>query len=81
MAARKPNLKEDTSRVYKYLRMFLTDKNGMAPTVREMAVGCAIAPSQVIHHLEILEAHGLIVRKQGMARAIWIVEDSAEDEA
>jgi DNA-binding MarR family transcriptional regulator len=77
---RKLPLKEDTARVLEYLRLVINERNGAAPSMREIANGCYMAVSQVSTHLEILEAYGLIRRAPGRARAIWLVgSDKSED--
>lgn len=75
---RKPPLKQDTARVYAFLQQYKRDYNGMAPSLREIAKACYISPSQVLTHLEILEAHGIIARAPGRARALWLLD--GEDE-
>ncbi len=73
--SRKMPLKEDTARVLAYLRSYTAEYNGMAPSVREIARACFMAASQVLTHLEILEAYGIIARSPGRARALWLLDD------
>jgi SOS-response transcriptional repressor LexA len=72
---RKLPLKDDTARVLDYLRLYIRERNGVAPSMREIAGNCFISVSQVPRHLEILEAYGVIRRTAGQARAIWLLDD------
>ena len=73
-------LKEDTARVLDYVRLYINERKGAAPSMREIANGCFISVSQVVTHLEILEAYGVIRRTPGRARAIWLVDSDEKEE-
>ena len=77
---RKLPLKEDTARVLEYVRLYISERNGVAPSMREIANGCFISVSQVATHLEILEAYGVIRRTPGRARAIWLLNHDQTEE-
>ena len=77
---RKLPLKDDTARVLDYVRLYISERNGVAPSIREIATGCFISVSQVSTHLEILEAYGVIRRAPGRARAIWLVDKEEKEE-
>lgn len=78
--SRKLPLKEDTARVLDYVRLYISERNGAAPSMREIANGCFISVSQVSTHLEILEAYGVIRRAPGRARAIWLLDGDEKKE-
>lgn len=44
-----------------------------APSVRDLAQACQISPSNVFHHLEVLQTRGIIQRDPGVPRSIRIV--------
>jgi SOS-response transcriptional repressor LexA len=67
-------LKRETERVFEYVRQYIRSRKGTAPSVREIARACFMSPSQVVMHLEVLEAHGKIARTPGRARALWLIE-------
>ena len=73
-------LKDDTARVLEYVRLYINERNGVAPSMREIANGCFISVSQVATHLEILEAYGVIRRTPGRARAIWLLNTEQTQE-
>jgi SOS-response transcriptional repressor LexA len=77
---RKLPLKEDTARVLEYVRLYISERNGVAPSMREIANACFISVSQVATHLEILEAYGVIRRTPGRARAIWLLNHDQTEE-
>ncbi|MBC8100116.1 MAG: helix-turn-helix domain-containing protein [Armatimonadetes bacterium] len=64
-------LREDTERVYQFILSYCAER-GLPPTQREMAEGCFMARSSVIRHLDMLDAHGLIVRELGAARGVLL---------
>lgn len=78
--SRKLPLKEDTARVLEYVRLYINERNGVAPSIREIANGCFISISQVATQLEILEAYGVIRRTPGRARAIWLLKNDPLEE-
>jgi SOS-response transcriptional repressor LexA len=46
------------------------EENGYAPSQREIAKQCYIAPSSVPRYLDRLEMQGRIIREEGRARSI-----------
>lgn len=76
MTPKVPLLKEDTLRVYEFLKEYLSQNHSLAPTQRQIATGCYVSVGQVSRHLDLLEAHGLIAREPGRARAIWLLTDA-----
>lgn len=67
-------MKPETARVLAFLRAYVSEHNGLPPTLREVSVACYMAISQVRIHLEILEARGLLRREPGRARALWLLD-------
>jgi repressor LexA len=54
-----------------------TEENGYPPTIRELCVAVGLrSPSSVAHHLDRLEAFGLISRDGGSPRAIGLRDES-----
>lgn len=52
-----------------------TQENGFPPTYHEMAKGLNVAStSSVAHHVDILEARGLVSRKPGCPRTLQVTE-------
>ncbi|HEX2621113.1 MAG TPA: MarR family transcriptional regulator [Phototrophicaceae bacterium] len=72
----RPNIKPDTRQVYEFIRDFIHHHSGIPPTQREIADGCFIARSAVQRHLDILEARGIIVRTDRMARGIVLADEA-----
>jgi len=65
-------------RILNFIRNFL-DKQGYAPTVRDIARGCNIStPSVVQYHLNTLEQQGYIHRDPEVFRSIQLVERKGE---
>ena len=65
-------------RILNFIRKFL-DKQGYAPTVRDIARGCNIStPSVVQYHLNTLERQGYIRRDPEVFRSIQLVERKRE---
>lgn len=65
-------------RILDFIRRFFNAK-GYAPTIRDIARGCAIStPSVVQHHLNMLEKEGHIRRDPEVFRSIRLVERGAE---
>lgn len=58
--------------VLAFIRWFQA-KNGLSPTVREIAKAIGRVPSSVHAHLDSLEREGLIVRQAGKARTLKVV--------
>ena len=67
-------LSSTRSRILNFIRGFL-ETRGYAPTVRDIAKGCAIStPSVVQHHLNILERQGYIRRDPEVFRSIQLLD-------
>ena len=64
---------EEDYALYKFLIDFFKEK-GYAPSIREIAQGIYCAPSNVMPRLCRLQNLGKITVKQGMSRAIKLVE-------
>ncbi len=66
-------------KVIQFIRKF-REKNGYAPTVREIAEGCKISsPSVVQYHLNSLEDRGLISRGREKFRSIKLTKEKEID--
>ena len=63
-----------TKAVYDFIRTYLHDHRGYAPSIREIGQGAYLAPSTVIRHLDKLEAWGLIERAANRPRSIRLTE-------
>ena len=62
-------------RILNFISSFLKER-GYAPTVRDIARGCAISTSSVVqHHLNVLEKQGNIQRDPQVFRSIRLVEN------
>lgn len=68
-------MKPETAQVLAFLRQYVTERNGMAPSLSEVSKACYMSVNQVRIHLEILEARGLLRREPRRARAIWLLDD------
>jgi repressor LexA len=72
------NVSNTRLRILNFIRNFL-DKQGYAPTVRDIARGCNIStPSVVQYHLNTLERQGYIRRDPEVFRSIQLVEKKRE---
>lgn len=67
------DLTERQAEVLAYIKRYIA-KNGYAPTVRGIAERFDIAINAAAGHLRCLEAKGKIVRAEGLARAMRVVE-------
>ncbi len=59
----------------KYILDFIYEfqsHNGYAPSVREISQEVGTVPSNVHHHLRVLESEGVIARTPGIARSYTI---------
>ncbi|MFO7320308.1 MAG: winged helix-turn-helix transcriptional regulator [Chloroflexota bacterium] len=63
---------DTTDLVFSFITTFI-QKNGHAPSQREIARGCYLAQSSVRYHLAKLKAEGRISYDRGKARALTIV--------
>lgn len=62
------------SEILTFLRAYI-DQNGYPPTIREIVDGTSLSStSTVAYNLDALEQRGLILREQGKARTIRLVE-------
>ena len=55
--------------VYTYIEDYI-DRNGYAPTLREMAEGCFMSVGSLLRYLDALEAQGVIIREPRRARGM-----------
>lgn len=60
---------ETTEAVFAFIEQYIA-KEDIAPSQREIAEACYLAPSAVLRHLDRLEAWGWIIRQPGKARSI-----------
>jgi repressor LexA len=64
-----------TTQVYQYICDYF-DEYGFAPSLRDIGKGCYLSPSNVMGHLDKLEARGLISRELRKPRSIVLLDDS-----
>lgn len=64
---------ENLDRVYTFICEFISDNEGLSPTLREIADGCFITRSNVTRYLDKLEGQGRIRREPGLPRSIRLV--------
>ena len=62
---------ETTEIVLAFIEQYIA-KEGIAPSQREIAEVCYLAPSAVLRHLDRLEVWGWIIRHPNKARSIRI---------
>ncbi len=63
-----------TTQVYQYICDYF-DEYSFAPSLRDIGKGCYLSPSNVIRHLDKLEARGLISRELRKPRSIVLLDD------
>lgn len=70
-----------TQRIYQYILTFCDSHSGNSPTLRQIVDGTGISSTSVVaYHLDILEEHGLLERRDGhlcVTGATWQVEQVA----
>ena len=66
--------KGTTQTVYIFIKAYIS-KHTYPPTLREIGEGCFLSTSAVTRHLAHLEGEGKIVREEGRARGITLIED------
>ena len=66
---------ELTAQVYAYIRAYF-DEYGFAPSLRDIGLACYLSPSNVMRHLDKLEARGLISRELRKPRSIVLLDDA-----
>ena len=69
---RRPQGEDSRGRIYDFIDSF-TSEHGFSPTMRDIANGLDMVPSQVRTHILILEEDGEIIREPGRARTIRTV--------
>lgn len=62
-----------TEAVYQFICDYHKE-HGMAPTLREIGIGCFLARGSVVRYVDRLEAWGWIKREPGRARSILPVK-------
>jgi repressor LexA len=65
---------EAVARVYDFICAYFK-QHGFAPSLRDIARGCYMSPSNVPRYLDRLEAQGLISRELNKPRSIALVKD------
>lgn len=63
--------RETTEAIFAFIQQYIANE-GIAPSQREIAEACYLAPSAVLRHLDRLEAWGWIIRQPSKARSIRI---------
>ncbi len=66
-----------TKAVYAFIQDYM-QREGSAPTIREIAEACYLGRSTVQRHLDRLAAWGWIIQRPGRARGIVLVDRQAE---
>jgi repressor LexA len=64
-----------TAQVWDFVSDYI-NRNGFAPSHREIADGCFLSKSAVVRHLDRLEARGHIEREPNQARSIRLMKQS-----
>ena len=67
-----------TEVVYQFIQDYW-EREGSAPTIREIASGCFLGHSTVQRHLDRLAAWGWITLRPGRARGIVLVRKEAKE--
>lgn len=62
-----------TEAVYQFIQEYI-QREGIAPSIREIAEACYLGRSTVPRHLDRLAAWGWIVQRPGRARGIVLVD-------
>jgi response regulator of citrate/malate metabolism len=63
---------EDTDHVYQFIVEFIHTHGGYPPSQEEIARACYMSRSAVQRYLDVLAAHGRIIREERRARGIWL---------
>ena len=63
--------------IYEYVRDYIR-KRRLSPSLKEIADGCYMAQSTVIHRIALLEAKGWVVREFGVPRSIRLGEQAPD---
>jgi SOS-response transcriptional repressor LexA len=66
-----------TEAVYLYLRDYI-QREGFAPSLREISAGCDLSVSTVVYHLNRLQEWGFIARASNRARTILLLDEEPE---
>jgi SOS-response transcriptional repressor LexA len=64
-----------TEVVYQFIQDYM-EREGIAPSIREIAEACYMGRSTVQRHLDRLAAWGWIIQRPGRARGIVLVDRS-----
>jgi SOS-response transcriptional repressor LexA len=59
--------------ILNFIQQFITE-HGHSPTIREIATGCYLNPTDVRRYLDVLQAQGLLAREPRRARSIRLLE-------
>ncbi len=65
-----PEIQDDTRIVYTFVRDYLDEHNGYAPSHREIAEGCFLSRGSITRHLDRLVFAGYLDREDGRARSL-----------
>ena len=66
----------NTRDVYDFIRDYLEEHQGYAPSIRNIADGLYLGRSTVVRHLDKLEAWGVIQRAPNLPRSIRLTDRS-----
>jgi SOS-response transcriptional repressor LexA len=66
-------LDENCGKVFEFIRNYLAARH-MAPSMKEIAAGCAISETTARKYFQMLEASGYLTRDKGRVRAIRILK-------
>ena len=64
---------ETAKLVYDFIAAFI-EREGYAPSLREIGAGCYLSLGNVVRYLDKLEAWGLVTREPGKPRSIHLLE-------
>lgn len=80
MGQQQEHIQQTTEQVFNFIRDYIHQYGGLAPSQREIALACYLGESTVLRYLDRLEAKGRIIRHLGKARSITLPEDYHESE-
>lgn len=63
-----------TEAVYEFIRVYV-DEHGFAPSLREIADGVYMSPTNVVRYLDKLSARGRISRELNVPRSIVLLDE------
>jgi len=68
---------ETIDKILDFIKQY-TETEGIAPSLKEIAVGCYISYGTVVRYLDILQAQGVIKRDANKARSVRIIQQQSE---